>query len=69
MAWKKGELSLINFTEDMRPKGRVNNDMERALVQGDLIFCSWGQANMHFNKVIDKLLQLRAKSGGYTYLT
>lgn len=43
--------------------------MERALGQGNLILSQLGQANMHFNKVIDELINLKAKTGGYTYLT
>lgn len=34
---EENRASLINFTDDIGPEGRVNNDMERALVQGDLI--------------------------------
>lgn len=44
--------------------------MEKALGQGDLIMPQpqLGQANMHFNKVVDELINLKAKTGGYPYL-
>lgn len=66
---EESRILLINFTDDTRPEGRINNDMERSLVQGDLIIWQPGQANMYFNKVIDELIHLRATSGGDTYLT
>lgn len=40
--------------------------MEKVLGQGDLIVLQLGQANMHFNKVIDELINLKAKTGVYT---
>lgn len=63
---EESRVLLINFTDDTRPEGKVNNDMERTLVQGDLIIFQPGQANLRFNKVIDDLIHLKAKSGGYT---
>ena len=45
---EESRVSLINFTDDMRPEGRVNNDMERTLVQGDLIIWQPGASKHAF---------------------
>jgi len=43
---EESRVSLIDFTDDTRPEGRVNNDMERAPVQGDLIIWQAGASKL-----------------------
>lgn len=45
---EESSISLINFRDDTRPGGRVNNDIERALVQGDLIIGQLGASKHAF---------------------
>lgn len=45
---EESRVSPINFTDDTGPEGRVNNDTERALVQGDLIIWQSGASKHAF---------------------